>query len=327
MTRSTQQVVSSTVQHNVVRYSGVGRGAKFDQWVEEVCRGLVKTDVALLAEGTADVSMTMVPLPDIKLGLFDGSPVQFSALFTENPALYLQMPESTAMHLHHCGNELNLGDGFGLADAATQTAKSILPEGGRFRTIAIDRATLLATCPGVENVVARPLAIPEPLRALISNYHATVLPLASSLEPSLRNAIGEHFVDLVSLALSPSVDHRELAKKRGLRAARLAAIKTFTLDNLADHSLSASRVAEHFKISARYLHLLFSDEEATFSAFLLQLRLDKCKSVLCDPRFRHSTISEVALSAGFGDLSYFNRTFRHRFGLTPSEMREQASRD
>jgi hypothetical protein len=26
--------------------------------------------------------------------------------------------------------------------------------------------------------------------------------------------------------------------------------------------------------------------------------------------------------AGFGDLSYFNRTFRHRYGVTPSGARE-----
>jgi len=25
--------------------------------------------------------------------------------------------------------------------------------------------------------------------------------------------------------------------------------------------------------------------------------------------------------AGFGDLSYFNRTFRHRYGITPSDAR------
>jgi AraC-like DNA-binding protein len=33
------------------------------------------------------------------------------------------------------------------------------------------------------------------------------------------------------------------------------------------------------------------------------------------------SITAVAFEAGFNDLSYFNRTFRRRFGLTPSEAR------
>lgn len=38
------------------------------------------------------------------------------------------------------------------------------------------------------------------------------------------------------------------------------------------------------------------------------------------------TIAAIALESGFGDVSYFNRTFRRTYGATPSEMREQALR-
>jgi AraC-like DNA-binding protein len=38
----------------------------------------------------------------------------------------------------------------------------------------------------------------------------------------------------------------------------------------------------------------------------------------------HATrpIGEIALACGFVDLSYFNRAFRRRYGLTPSDVRE-----
>ena len=39
------------------------------------------------------------------------------------------------------------------------------------------------------------------------------------------------------------------------------------------------------------------------------------------------TISEVAGNVGFGDLSYFTRSFRRRFEMTPSEARELARRE
>lgn len=33
------------------------------------------------------------------------------------------------------------------------------------------------------------------------------------------------------------------------------------------------------------------------------------------------SISSVAFEVGFGDLSYFNRSFRKRFGRSPSQVR------
>jgi len=43
---------------------------------------------------------------------------------------------------------------------------------------------------------------------------------------------------------------------------------------------------------------------------------------LRDPRLAGRTVSSIAHDAGFGDLSYFNRTFRRRYGVTPSGARE-----
>jgi AraC-like DNA-binding protein len=36
------------------------------------------------------------------------------------------------------------------------------------------------------------------------------------------------------------------------------------------------------------------------------------------------TISMIAFAAGFSDLSHFNRTYRRRFGETPSETRHDS---
>jgi AraC-like DNA-binding protein len=45
---------------------------------------------------------------------------------------------------------------------------------------------------------------------------------------------------------------------------------------------------------------------------------------LRNPCVRQRDITQVALDAGFGDLSYFNRRFRERFGTTPSAVRATA---
>ena len=40
--------------------------------------------------------------------------------------------------------------------------------------------------------------------------------------------------------------------------------------------------------------------------------------MLRDPRYAATSISDIAFACGFGDLSYFNRAFRRRYGATPS---------
>jgi len=46
--------------------------------------------------------------------------------------------------------------------------------------------------------------------------------------------------------------------------------------------------------------------------------------MLTDQRWSDRTVSSVAFDAGFGDLSYFNRAFRRRYGATPSDIRKKA---
>ncbi|MEN3383321.1 MAG: hypothetical protein V7608_3365, partial [Hyphomicrobiales bacterium] len=43
------------------------------------------------------------------------------------------------------------------------------------------------------------------------------------------------------------------------------------------------------------------------------------------PRYAGQKISAIAFDAGFGDLSYFNRAFRRRYGAAPSEVRAAAT--
>jgi AraC-like DNA-binding protein len=63
----------------------------------------------------------------------------------------------------------------------------------------------------------------------------------------------------------------------------------------------------------------------TFSQFVLEHRLRRVNHVLQDRRFDDRTISSIAYAVGFGDLSYFNRAFRRRYGYSPSDVRSRLS--
>jgi AraC-like DNA-binding protein len=60
------------------------------------------------------------------------------------------------------------------------------------------------------------------------------------------------------------------------------------------------------------------NEPRSVSLYVRDLRLERCRRDLLDPRLPDRSISTVAFRWGFGDLSGFNRAFRDAFGITTS---------
>jgi AraC-like DNA-binding protein len=92
-----------------------------------------------------------------------------------------------------------------------------------------------------------------------------------------------------------------------------------------DFELSVNAVALRHGVTPRYIQKLFEDDGDTFSEYLLERRLAEAHRSLADPHLANRSISTIAFNAGFSDLSYFNRTYRRRFGATPTETRVQAA--
>jgi AraC-like DNA-binding protein len=171
---------------------------------------------------------------------------------------------------------------------------------------------------------------PETLRPLAS-YADLVRQMPALENPELRELV-EHVRDLMALALGAAGDgaasdgSTQSAKGGGMRAARLRAIKADILANLGTHNLSLDAVAERQGISPIYVRKLFEGEDTSFTRFVLRERLARAHQRLSDPLFAEHTIATLAFEAGFGDLSYFNRAFRRRFGTSPSDVRAATRR-
>jgi AraC-like DNA-binding protein len=141
----------------------------------------------------------------------------------------------------------------------------------------------------------------------------------------LADAVVSHVTELIALSLDPAGLATPPTDVPGVRAARLAAIKADIERHLTDSTLTAAALAARHRISTRYLHKLFEDEEMTYSQFVLDRRLTLVYRKLRNPRFATRTISAIANDAGFNDLSYFNRTFRRRYEIRPSDARRNPS--
>jgi AraC-like DNA-binding protein len=187
--------------------------------------------------------------------------------------------------------------------------------------IAMPRAVL---APMVSNMDAALMsAIPsriEPLRLLAGYIDLLKSDPALMATRELRRLTIDHLHDLVVLTLGATRDVAEIAVGRGLRAARLRAIKADIVQNLAGDVTTAALSARHH-LSPRYIRSLFEGENTSLSQFVLGQRLTHMHRLLTDLRYADRTISDLALAAGFGDISTFNREFRRRFGMTPSDVR------
>ena len=139
--------------------------------------------------------------------------------------------------------------------------------------------------------------------------------------PELRNAVVKHLVDLGALIIGANRDAAVAAEDGGLAAARLAAVKADISDNLSYGDLTLPAVAARLKLTPRHIQRLFESAGSTFSEFVLGQRLARAHHLLTDPRHSGTTIGTIAFEVGFGDLSYFNRTFRRHYGATPSDVR------
>jgi AraC-like DNA-binding protein len=92
---------------------------------------------------------------------------------------------------------------------------------------------------------------------------------------------------------------------------------------LQSRNLSAMRHAV-FCMRRTYLGLSRTSDRDTGASFtdrVLELRLQKARAMLADPRHDRLRVSEIAYACGFNDISYFNRSFRRRFGASPLQHR------
>src|ERR1051325_9945053 len=182
------------------------------------------------------------------------------------------------------------------------------------------RAALAPLVRDLDAMMVHPVSAQNEALRLLTRYIG-VLDEAPPASGALAQLATTHIYDLAALALGPREDAAELGRSRGVRAARRRTIEAYIGDNLHRAELSLGDVAARHGIAPRTLQALFEAEGTSFTRFLLEQRLLRAYRLLTGPSARRRGITAIAYECGFNDLSYFNRSFRRHFGLTPSEAR------
>ena len=188
--------------------------------------------------------------------------------------------------------------------------------------VSVPRASLMARAPGLAPDLRQVSPVTPQWRLLIA-YAKALHAEAAALPPEDLQMAARHIEDLLVQALGADREAMQIAKGRGTRAARLRAIKADIDQNLTQPDLGSAWLAGRHGLSDRYIRSLFAQEGTSLPDYIAARRLDLVHRDLTDPRQMGQTISQIATSHGFGDLSWFNAQFRARFGATPSDIRAQ----
>lgn len=144
--------------------------------------------------------------------------------------------------------------------------------------------------------------------------------------PSLADHIGTTLTDLVALALGAAGDAADISRMRGLRAARFQEIVTAIHQGFLSPDFSSQHVAASLGFSVRYIQDLLQETGASFTERVTELRLQHARRLLTSRRHDGFKVIDIVYASGFSDVSYFNRQFRRRFDMSPSDYRRQAGR-
>jgi AraC-like DNA-binding protein len=310
----------------VAEYTGAAAGRDYDYWREGVCRNFCRVDAEPSAGSQIFCKIEITQVGSLALATTSGRSGRFVrsrdllsdscddfVLFAATSGDVLVVRERRAVELQQSQ--------MWLTDLTVEGAVAF-NDGNEFATIRIPRRELLAICPDAESRLAEPLVASPGIRDVIARYYALAADVATSLDPIGQQMTARHMVDLVALLLRTGRDETQVATQRGYSEARLRLIQTEVLDRLHDCSLTIGSIARSIGLSPKQVQRLFERSGMTFTEFVLEQRLLAARRLLSSPNGRHGKIGTVAYSVGFGDLSYFNRTFRGRFGVTPSEWRD-----
>lgn len=126
------------------------------------------------------------------------------------------------------------------------------------------------------------------------------------------------------MAVRPPRPAGEADEPGGMAAARTRAIKRDVMLNATDPEFDIETVAARHRVTPRYVQMLFARAGTNFSEYAHTVRLATAHLMLRQSIHGDKRISEVALDAGFPNVSYFNRAFRRAFNATPSDVRAAA---
>jgi AraC-like DNA-binding protein len=293
---------------------------------EIIGRSLMKMKFELRPDVPFHVDMVFRALPDFVLasGICSAMDCPRTPDLIESDDIILTVALSGDSILHVRGAEVPIGGNTAALTRTTDVCRCEIQSASEVVNFRFPFGKIAPQIANLDAATIRPIPVSSEALRLLVHYAGMLKEDDLIAAPDVQSLVASHLQDLAVLAIGATRDAGMVASGRGVPAARLRAIKADIVRNLTDRRLSVDAVALRHGITPRYVAMLFDGDATTFSEFVLLQRLNRAHRMLTDPQFSERTVSSLAFEAGFGDLSYFNRSFRRRYGATPSDVRASA---
>ena len=176
-----------------------------------------------------------------------------------------------------------------------------------------------------DKLTATTFSSDRPLEGLTYDFLLGISRRIEQVDPATATRLLDQALDLIAMAIAERM-HERSPDQSFHRSALLYRLKNYILTHLRDPELSMVRAAAAIGISPRYASDLMAAEQISFRSYIQAQRLERCRRDLSDPALMARHIGDIAFAWGFNDLAHFSRIFKQRFGASPREWREQATR-
>lgn len=317
---------------SVLRFStdDVPTSKRLTFWREVFGRSAVRANVEPRSIETFSARALMEAVPGLRITSLasTAASIERSAhmLDDEDDSLVLLTPEHGSLTVAQRGREVTLRPREAVVVLHNEPS-FVTHDNARFRGLVVPRRAIASALGNVEDSTMRHIPVDAPALRLLLHYVGGISEEVAHTSEWTKSMIGAHVHDLIAIVSSHETEP-SLAKidnANGLRAAQLAAIQAHIVTNIGLAEVTIADVAARHRLAPRTIQRLFEEQGSTFSAFKLEQQLFYARRLLGSNSLAHPTIADIAYAAGFSDLSYFHRCFRHRFGMTPAEFRAQAN--
>ena len=97
-------------------------------------------------------------------------------------------------------------------------------------------------------------------------------------------------------------------------------IRQYVVRNLEKEELSAGGIADYLYLNKDYVNRIFTKEEGiSLRQYIIRQRMELAGELLKDSGI---PTADVAERVGYSDLSYFVKSFKKYYGITPAQYRE-----
>jgi AraC-like DNA-binding protein len=294
-----------------------------NEWQELYARR--GTQLGFLPSGDAPFFSSVQPILDaprmVRARLSPGVLFRDKTMMRDrDDRLSLTIAETPGYHVSHRGRELRLDRGDATLFQADAPGRSGSPSGFTIVEISMPQTEWQARGVRAGDLIMRPIGHAADGLKLLSGYVRSLEGLGSVAAHDTHETIRRHVIDLVVLAATRSRPVGE-SEASAVVAARRAAVIRFIDAHFRDPELSVTSVANALRISPRYVQRLLRSLGTPFTAYVTELRLQHAFRLLQEAGQKTQRITDVAMEAGFSEVSYFNRLFRSRFGDTPGGVR------